>query len=82
MQQDPARTLTGNAQERWLLDGLSASGSTWDVLAQQVFMAQRNFHISDVERYSMDAWDDYLGSRSRILGYIGQREIANTVVLT
>ena len=45
-------------------------------------MAQRNFHISDAERYSIDAWDDYLGSRSRILGYIGQREIANTVVLT
>jgi alkaline phosphatase D len=81
-QQDPARTLTGDAQERWLLDGLSASGSTWNVLAQQVFMSQRDFDISDAERYSMDAWDGYLGSRNRILGYIGERDIVNTVVLT
>ena len=81
-QQDPARTLTGDAQERWLLDGLSSSSRTWKVLAQQVFMAQRDFDISDAERYSMDAWDGYLGSRNRILGYIDERNIANPVVLT
>ncbi len=54
-QQDPARTLTGAAQEKWLLDGLSSSSRTWNVLVQQVFMAQRDFDTSDAERYSMDA---------------------------
>ena len=81
-QQDPARTLTGDAQEAWLLDGLSSSSRTWNVLAQQVFMAQRDFDTSDAECYSMDAWDGYLSSRNRILGYIEERNIANPVVLT
>ncbi len=33
---DPARTLTGDAQERWLLDGWKASGAVWNVMPQQV----------------------------------------------
>lgn len=38
---DPARTLMGARQERWLADGLVASvrsGTRWQVLAQQVVM--------------------------------------------
>jgi alkaline phosphatase D len=39
---DPARTILGAAQERWLAEGLAASaaaGVRWQVLAQQVVMA-------------------------------------------
>lgn len=39
---DPARTMMGATQERWLADGLAASaaaGIRWQVLAQQVVMA-------------------------------------------
>jgi alkaline phosphatase D len=72
-QQDPARTLTGGAQEKWLLDGLSSSSTTWNVLVQQVFLAQRYFNTSDAERYSMDAWANNLKANfddqsSRTLG--------------
>ena len=81
-QQDPSRTLTGEEQERWLLDGLAASGATWNVLAQQVFFAQRDFDTTEGERYSMDSWDGYLGSRNRILGFVEERNVANPVVLT
>ena len=38
---DPARTVLGEAQERWLAEGLKdsrRSGRTWQVLAQQVVM--------------------------------------------
>lgn len=38
---DPARTVLGEAQERWLAEGLKdsrRSGTTWQVLAQQVVM--------------------------------------------
>ena len=38
---DPSRQLLGEAQERWLAEGLAAStarGATWQVLAQQVLM--------------------------------------------
>ncbi|WP_020578736.1 alkaline phosphatase D family protein [Actinopolymorpha alba] len=79
---DPSRTLTGAAQEAWLLDGLAASTTTWKVIAQQVFMAQRDFGADDAVLFSMDAWDGYAPNRDRILGAIAEGSIANPVVLT
>jgi len=81
-QQDPSRTLTGEEQGRWLLDGLAASGATWNVVAQQVFFAQRDLDTTEGEHYSMDSWDGYLNSRNRILGFVEERNVANPVVLT
>ena len=79
---DPNRTLTGAEQERWLLSGLAASGSTWNVMAQQVFFAQRDFDTGPGQRFSMDAWDGYVGSRDRISNFIQARNVRNPVVLT
>jgi alkaline phosphatase D len=79
---DPARTITGEAQERWLLDGLGASRATWNVLAQQVFFAQRDSNTGEPQSFSMDAWDGYVASRDKILGFIEERAVANPVVLT
>jgi phosphodiesterase/alkaline phosphatase D-like protein len=81
-QQDPARTLTGAEQEQWLLSGLAASGSTWNVMAQQAFFAQRDFDTGAGQRFSMDAWDGYIGSRDRISNFILERDVQNPVVLT
>jgi alkaline phosphatase D len=64
---DPTRSITGPEQEAWLLDGLAASETTWDVLGQQVFFSERDFTAGTVERFSMDAWDGYVASRERIL---------------
>ncbi len=79
---DPNRTLTGAEQERWLLSGLAASGSTWNVMAQQVFFAQRDFDTGPGQRFSMDAWDGYVGSRDRISNFILENDVPNPVVLT
>ncbi len=79
---DPARTITGAEQERWLLDGLGASTATWDVLGQQVFFAQRDFDPGPEQRVSMDAWDGYKASRDRLLAGIAARNVTNPVVLT
>jgi alkaline phosphatase D len=79
---DPGRTLTGDAQERWLLDGLAASSATWNVLAQQIFMAQWDFDTGDGQRFSMDSWDGYVGSRNRILGFVAERDVRDLVVIT
>ena len=40
---DPSRTITGQKQEQWLFQGLAKSQARWNILAQQVFMAQRDF---------------------------------------
>jgi alkaline phosphatase D len=80
--QDPSRTITGEEQEQWLLDGLATSGAIWKVLAQQVFFAKRDGDPGEGERYNMDAWDGYLGSRNRFLEFIQQWRIENPIVLT
>jgi len=81
-QRDPSRTITGEAQERWLIEGLGRSRSRWNVLAQQVFFAQRDLRSGPNEAFSMDAWDGYLGSRNRILGFITERGIQNPGVIS
>ncbi|GIF62340.1 hypothetical protein Ais01nite_03750 [Asanoa ishikariensis] len=37
---DPARSMLGADQERWLIDGLSHSAGTWNIVAQQTVMAK------------------------------------------
>ncbi len=79
---DPNRTMTGPEQERWLLAGLEQSRARWNVVAQQVFMAQRDFDTGPPQRFSMDAWDGYKAGRDRLLAHVRSRGVSNPVVLT
>ncbi|HEY3556277.1 MAG TPA: alkaline phosphatase D family protein [Kribbella sp.] len=72
------RSLPGNAQESWLLDGLGQHLGTWDIIGQQVFFARR-FNSSGA---SMDSWDGYRASRARIQQGWVDRSVRNPVVLT
>ena len=56
---DPARTLTGIEQERWLLDGFQQSRARWDVLGQQVFFSQVDLTPGPGRGINPDAWDGY-----------------------
>ncbi|MCO1576171.1 alkaline phosphatase D family protein [Crossiella sp. SN42] len=78
-----ARTLTGAAQEKWLLDRLAVKESRWDILGQQVFFAQRDTDgAAGTCDVSTDAWDGYRRNRERITqGWI-DRGVRNPVVLT
>jgi len=80
---DPARTLTGAEQERWLLDGFRTSTQRWDLLGQQVFFSRRDADASEeVTRVSMDAWDGYQASRRRVTQGWVEAGVRNPVVLT
>ena len=79
---DPTRTITGMEQEQWLLDGLDSSRSRWKVLAQQVFVAKRDFAVGPTIDVNADAWDGYPFSRDRLLGFIDERDVRDVVVLT
>ncbi|MFK4086523.1 alkaline phosphatase D family protein [Kribbella sp. NPDC020789] len=72
------RSLPGNAQETWLLDGLNQHAATWDIIGQQVFFARR-FNSTGA---SMDSWDGYRASRARIQQGWVDRGTRNPVVLT
>ncbi|MEU7134022.1 alkaline phosphatase D family protein [Streptomyces sp. NPDC046261] len=80
--EDPARTITGDAQERWLLEGLRASTARWNVIAQQVVFCRRKNTTAARSRLSMDAWDGYPASRSRVLAGAREAGVENLVVLT
>ncbi len=79
---DPARSITGAEQEKWLLNGFHSSTARWDVLGQQVFFGQRDSNEGPAKVVSMDAWDGYAASRDRITGGWVEAGVRNPVVLT
>ncbi|MEU0369194.1 alkaline phosphatase D family protein [Streptomyces sp. NPDC006283] len=80
--EDPARTMTGAQQERWLIDGWRASTAVWNVVPQQVNFSQRKLDLNEVAKVSMDAWDGYPASRDRILDGAESAGVRNLMVLT
>jgi alkaline phosphatase D len=79
---DPRRTILGDTQRRWLLRGLDRSQARWNVLAQQVVMAERDLHPGEGRSWWSDAWDGHAADRDRILRFLWERQPANPVVLT
>ncbi|MEU8239336.1 alkaline phosphatase D family protein [Actinoplanes missouriensis] len=79
---DPARSITGAEQEKWLLDGFRRSTARWDVLGQQVFFGQRDNNSGPAKVLSMDSWDGYQASRDRITRGWVDAGVRNPVVLT
>jgi alkaline phosphatase D len=75
-------TMLGDEQERWLLERLTHSPATWNVLAQQVMMARVDRVPGEEAAFSMDQWAGYDRPRKRLLGELASRRIANPVVLT
>ncbi|SDN13321.1 alkaline phosphatase D family protein [Allokutzneria albata] len=79
---NPKRTITGAAQEAWLLDGFRSSRARWDVLGQQVFFSQLDLKPGEGEKNDMDAWDGYAANRDRIVDGWTSAGVRNAVVLT
>jgi alkaline phosphatase D len=78
---DPQRSLLGMDQERWLLGGLARASTHWNVIAQQLLMAQLRMHHAGAPAFWTDAWDGYPRARERLLGFLAQRRPANPVVI-
>ncbi|MBS7790119.1 alkaline phosphatase D family protein [Roseococcus sp. SDR] len=67
----PDAQVLGAAQEAWLRDGVANSPATWQVLAQQIFLAPRLFPRGT---RSMDSWDGYPAARQRLLDIFANRQ--------
>ena len=76
---DPARTLLGQTQERWLGAALASSRPRWTIVAQQSRMAQWDERPGPGRSAWTDAWDGYPAARRRLLEALAQK--ANPVVL-
>ena len=78
---DPNGTILGAAQRDWLLEGLSAGNTSWNILAQQVMVAKVDRKPGDGVAVSMDQWPGYEAERRRLLKHLHDRKLANAVVL-
>lgn len=76
------QTMMGEAQERWLERGLRASRARWNVLANQVMMAQLMRGTPEAPTYSMDKWDGYVAARDRLMRVLAKAPPSNPIVIT
>ena len=80
---DPARTILGSVQERWLFENLASAKARWTILGQQVPTYMRDFSKVNPDRqFSMDKWDGYVASRHRLYERLKETEAPNPIVLS
>lgn len=79
--ESPQRTITGQAQERWLFDGLADPAPRWQVIAHQVALGDYTLERKGQLVKSDDQWSGYLSSRRRLLGHIDQAGHRNVVTV-
>ena len=66
----PDATMTGPAQEQWFETSLTTSGAQWNVVANQVMVAQLKMpSAGDKVLYNMDQWDGYPAARQRLTDF-------------
>jgi alkaline phosphatase D len=75
----PGRTMLGAEQESWLLNGLGTSSTTWNVVANQVVMADATLNGAVL---NFDQWDGYPEARRQLLKGIESTGKTNTVIVT
>jgi alkaline phosphatase D len=78
---DPARTVLGREQERWLDDALADSNAAWNVLAQNVMMMTVAEGTPEAPRHYSDAWAGYPPARERLFASLVKHRTPNPVVL-
>jgi alkaline phosphatase D len=79
---EAGRTMLGFAQEAWLHSTLAHSKAQWNVIAQDVLMAQVRAKQGNDFGFSTDDWDGYPANRTRLLKRIHDTQVANPVVLS
>lgn len=79
--EDPARTMLGDEQERWLADRLQQGGAAWTVLGQATLFGQRDFVPGPGTLLWNDGWDGYPAARRRLAGALQASRAPNPVLL-
>jgi len=78
----PGRTMLGESQERWFLNGLRNARERWNFIAQQVLMARAGVIVDRRRRFSSDSWDGYPAARDRLLRAIVDNGLRSCIVLS
>ncbi|WP_275040409.1 alkaline phosphatase D family protein [Haloarcula marismortui] len=75
------RTILGDAQEEWLLENLSATETTWNVLANQLPFATMDFKQGPEEGFRTEQWDGYVPEQNLVKTAF-EEDANNPVVIT
>ncbi len=76
---DPDRTMLGEDQFNWLVDGMDNSNAQWQVLCNQTMMAPLEVFGGPI---NTDQWDGYPAERENLLNSILANNVENAVVIT
>lgn len=79
---DPERTILGKSQKDWLFQQLKQTNATWNVLAQQVVMAEIDRDTGEGEAYSIDQWDGFAAEREQLFSAWKKHHVRNPIVLS
>ena len=79
---ETGRTMLGFAQEAWLHSNLAHSKAQWNLIAQDVLMAQYRLKQGSDFAFSTDDWDGYPANRTRLLKRIHETKVSNAVVVS
>jgi alkaline phosphatase D len=79
---DPARTMLGRDQERWLRAGVAAVPDRWNVIAQQTLMTRAIIVREGRPGVATDSWDGYPEARRRLLESVRDASARSTLVVT
>ncbi|WP_083228341.1 alkaline phosphatase D family protein [Veronia pacifica] len=80
---DPKRTMLGDRQRNWLIDGINTSDSHWKIWGNQTLVAK--FGLTGILReyqINKDAWDGFPEERKTIARAIKDNGTNNFVTLT
>ncbi|HSV70385.1 MAG TPA: alkaline phosphatase D family protein [Methylibium sp.] len=78
---DPARSMFGPTQERWLAEQLAASPCGWRLLAQATQIAPAFVDTPLGPALYSDGWDGYPQARARLLNAIAAQPLGNVACL-
>jgi alkaline phosphatase D len=79
---EAGRTMIGFDQEAWLYSALAHSKAQWNLIAQDVLMAQLREKQDGVDNFWTDDWDGYPANRARPLKRIHDTNVSNPVVVS
>lgn len=83
------RTILGYDQEKWLERRLVEDDTAWSFIASQCVVRDIDFSLPKTggigfpfEEFNQDAWDGYVANRNRLLNFIKENNLSNTVLLS
>jgi alkaline phosphatase D len=75
-------TMLGRTQERWLARGLAHSNARWNIIGQQLLIAELEHANIRPNWFWNDAWDGYPAARARLLQDVVDSQVSNPVFVT